>query len=129
MKCPDGEEDVASNAYSLIQAWLYRDANDVYPFAIYDDEMPIEFMMLDEDWEEKSLVIWRIMFLVEHQNKRFGTFAIKKIIQWTKESEKYDFLIIEYVSKNKIAGHVYEKVGFKPTGEMSNDEIIMRLDF
>lgn len=129
MKRPDEEGYVASNAYSLAQAWLYRDANDVYPFAIYDDEMPVGFMMLDEDLEERSLVIWRIMFPVEHQNKGFGTLAIKKIIQMAKESGKYDFVIIDYVPENKIAGHVYEKAGFKPTGEISNGEIVMRLDF
>lgn len=129
MKRPDGEGYVASNTYSLAQAWLYREANDVYLFAIYDDEMPVGFMMLDEDLEERSLVIWRIMFPVEHQNKGFGTLAIKKIIQMAKESGKYDFLIIDYVPENKIAGHVYEKVGFKPTGEISNGEIVMRLDF
>lgn len=119
----------ASNAYSLAQAWLYRDANDVYPFAIYDNEMPVGFMMLDEDLEERSLVIWRIMFPVEHQNKGFGTMAIKNIIQMAKESGKYDFMIIDYVPENKIAGHVYEKVGFRPTGEISNGEIVMRLEF
>lgn len=129
MQRPDGEGYVASNAYSLAQAWLYRDANDVYPFAIYDDEEPVGFMLLDEDLEERSLVIWRIMFPVEHQNKGLGTLAIQKIVQMAKESGKYDFMIIDYVPENKIAGHVYEKVGFKPTGEVSNGEIVMRLDF
>ena len=81
MKRPDGEGFVASNVYSLAQAWLYRDANDVYPFAIYDDETPVGFMMLDEDVEERCLIIWRIMFPVEYQNKGYGTQAIEKIIQ------------------------------------------------
>lgn len=120
---------MVSNAYSLAQAWLYRDANDVYPFAIYDDKEPVGFMLLDEDLEERSLVIWRIMFPVEYQNKGFGTQAIEKIVQMAKESGKYDFMIIDYVPENKIAGHVYEKVGFKPTGERNNGEIVMRIDF
>ena len=69
MKRPDNEGFVASNAYSLAQAWLYRDNNDVYPFAIYNDEEPVGFMMLDEDLEERYLVIWRVMFPEEYQNK------------------------------------------------------------
>lgn len=120
---------VASNAYSLAQAWLYRDANDVYPFAMYNDDEPVGFMLLDEDLEERCLVIWRIMFPVEHQNKGFGTQAIGKIVQMAKESGKYDYMIIDYVPENKTAGHVYEKIGFRPTGEISNGEIVMRLDF
>ena len=45
MKRPDNEHFVASNAYSLAQAWLYRDAGDVFPFAIYNDDEPVGFMM------------------------------------------------------------------------------------
>ena len=35
MKRPPGEGFVADNSYSLAQAWLYRSAGDVFPFAIY----------------------------------------------------------------------------------------------
>ena len=45
---------MASNAYSLAEAWLYKDAGDVYPFAIYNDDTPVGFMMLDEDQAELS---------------------------------------------------------------------------
>lgn len=128
MKRPAEENFVASNVYSLAQAWLYREAGDVYPFAIYDEETPVGFMMLDEDLEERCLVIWRIMFPVENQNKGYGTQAIEQIIRLAKASGKYDFMIIDYHPDNKIAQHVYEKLGFKPTGEISNGEIVLRLD-
>ena len=128
MKRPENEGFVASNAYSLAQAWLYRDNNDVYPFAIYNDGEPVGFMMLDEDLEERCLVIWRIMFPEEHQNKGYGTAAIKKIVELARESGKYDFMILDYVPENKIAEHVYTKLGFKPTGEESNGEIVLRMD-
>lgn len=129
MKRPENERFVASNAYSLAEAWLYRDAGDVYPFAIYHDDEPVGFMMLDEDPEERCLVIWRIMFPEEHQNKGYGTQAISRIIQLAKESGKYDFMIIDYVPENVIAKHVYEKLGFVPTGEISNGEIVAKLQF
>lgn len=128
MKRPEGEGFVASNEYSLAQAWLYRDANDVYPFAIYNDETPVGFMMLDEDAEERCLILWRIMFPVENQKKGYGTQAIEKIVQLARDSGKYDFMIIDYVPGNNIAKHVYEKLGFKPTGEIHHGEIELRLD-
>ena len=128
MRRPADENFVASNVYSLAQAWLYRNNNDVYPFAIYNDEIPVGFMMLDEDVEERCLVIWRIMFPPEHQNKGYGTQAVKQIIQMARRSGKYDFMIVDYVPENKIAKRVYEKLGFKPTGEVVNDgEIELRL--
>ena len=129
MKRPEGERYVASNAYSLAQAWLYRDAGDVYPFAIYHDETPVGFMMLDEDAEERYLVLWRVMFPVEHQNKGYGTQAVRKIVQLAKESGKYDFMLLTCASGNAIARHVYEKLGFQPTGEISNGEDEYKLSF
>lgn len=128
MKRPDGERFVASNAYSLAQAWLYRESGDVYPFAIYSEGEPVGFMMLDEDLEERCLVIWRIMFPVEHQNMGYGTQAVREIVRLAGESGKYDFLILDYAPENEIARHVYEKLGFQPTGEINNGEIEMRLD-
>ena len=132
MKRPDDEHFVASNAYSLAQAWLYRDAGDVYPFAIYDDDQPVGFMMLDEDAEdanaERCLIIWRIMFPVENQNKGYGTAAIREIIRLAKESGKYDSLLIDYAPDNKIAEHVYTKLGFRPTGKFEYGEYELRLD-
>ena len=129
MKRPDGEHYVASNAYSLAQAWLYRDNNDVYPFAIYNDDEPVGFMMLDEDLEERCLIIWRIMFPEENTGKGYGTEAIKLVVRLAKESGKYDFMILDCALDNHRAKHVYEKAGCKDTGEMENDERIFRLDF
>ena len=128
MKRPDDEHFVASNAYSLAQAWLYRDAGDVFPFAIYNDDEPVGFMMLDEDREERCLIIWRIMFPDEHRFKGYGTTAIRMIIDLARESGKYDFLLIDYDPKNQVAEHVYKKLGFCPTGVIEHGEIELRLD-
>ena len=128
MKRPDHENFVAPVVYSLAQAWLYKDNNDVYPFAIYDDEMPVGFMMLDEDLEERCLVIWRILFPMEHQYKGYGTQAIGKMIQMAKDSGKYDVMLIDCVPENTVAKHVYEKLGFEPTGNIvNNGEIELKL--
>lgn len=128
MKRPEEEHFVASNAVSLAQAWLYKDDNDVYPFAIYDDDTAVGFMMLDEDLKERSLTIWRLMFPDENMNKGYGTAAVQLIIKLARESGKYDFMTLDYVQGNEIAKHVYEKIGFQPTGELNQGEVIMRLD-
>ena len=128
MKRPADEHFVAGNAYSLAQAWLYRDAGDVFPFAIYDDDTPVGFMMLDEDVDERCLIIWRFMFPPEHQYKGYGTAALREIICLAKESGKYDCMLLDYVPDNKVAEHVYTKLGFKPTGVFAHGEKEMKLD-
>ena len=127
MKRPDDEHFVASNAYSLAQAWLYRDAGDVFPFAIYCGDTPVGFMMLDEDAPERCLYVWRILFPEEHRNRGYGTAALREIIRLARASGKYDCLIIDHHPENHAAAHVYRKLGFLPTGEISNGEIVMRL--
>lgn len=127
MKRPEGEDFVATNAYSLAQAWLYRDAGDV--FAIYNDDTPVGFMMLDEDLDERYLVIWRIMFPEENRFKGYGTEAIGRIIELARKSGKYDYMIIDYMPDNAVAAHVYKKLGFLPTGEVNNGEIVLKLEF
>lgn len=119
---------VATNTYSLAQAWLYRDANDVFPMAVYEDETPVGFILFDVDLEEKSLVIWRIMITEEHQKKGYGTQAIELAIQLARESKRFEYIILDYAPENRLAEHVYQKLGFQPTGEISNGEIVMRLD-
>lgn len=47
MKRPDGEKFVAPNSYSLAQAWLYRENNDVFPYAIYCGENSVGFLLLE----------------------------------------------------------------------------------
>ena len=127
MKRPEDERFVAPNSVSLAQAWLYRNNNDVYPFAIYNDDTIVGFMMLDEDLEERRLTIWRILFPVEHANRGYGTEAVSLIVKLARDSGKYDFMTLDYVPGNDIARHVYEKIGFQPTGEINNGEIVMRL--
>ena len=128
MKRPEGEHFVLSNAYSLAQAWLYRDNGDVHPFAIYNNDEPVGFMMLDEDEDngDDCLIIWRIMFPVEHQCKGYGTEAIQQIIDLAQASGKYDAVLLDYAPGNSIAEHVYTKLGFRPTGEISEGEIVMK---
>ena len=129
MKRPPEEHFVASNTYSLAQAWLFREANDVYPFAIYQDNVPVGFMMLDEDLEERCLVIWRVMFPEENTGKGYGTEALNEIIKLAKESGKYNCIILDCHPDNKRAWLVYEKTGFRSTGEIENGECIMKFDF
>lgn len=129
MRRPDGENFVASNAKSLAQCWLYRDDGDVFPWAICADEMPVGFLLLEEDMDEKALILWRIMFPPEHTGKGYGTQAVRLVIEQAKQSGKYDVILLDCAPDNAIARHVYEKAGFVPSGNAEHgcDEMMLRL--
>lgn len=128
LKRPEGERFVAPNAVSLAQAWLYREANDVFPFAVYHGNTLVGFVILDADEEERCLALWRIMFPEEHANKGYGTQTVRRIIELARESGKFDCVILTHKPENAIAKHVYEKIGFRPTGVISNGEIELKYD-
>lgn len=128
MKRPEGENFVASNAVSLAQAWLYRDDGDVFPFAIYDDDTIVGFMLLEEDLEQARLDLWRIMLSPEQEGKGYGTAAVKLMIQYAKDSGRYRSVYLLCAPENHIARHIYDKLGFQPTGEICYGDIQMKLD-
>lgn len=128
MKRPDGEHFVASNAVCLAQAWLYRDDGDVFPFAIYDDNRPVGFMMLEEDMEDQRLDLWRIMFPPENEGRGYGTAAVRMMIEYARESGKYRHIGLLCSPENHRARRIYDKLGFEPTGEICYGDIEMRLD-
>lgn len=128
MKRPDGENFVASNAYSLAQAWLYRDDGDVFPFAIYNNDDVVGFMLLEEDMDEERLDLWRIMFPPENEGKGYGTAAVQLMIQYAKDSGRYKSIGLLCGSINHNARHIYDKLGFKPTGKICYGDVEMRLE-
>lgn len=128
MKRPDGEKFVASNAVSLAQAWLYRENGDVFPFAVYDGDMAVGFMLLEEDMDQDELILWRMMLPPEHEGKGYGTAAVKLLIQYAKASGRYKKLTLLCAEKNVKARHIYEKLGFQPTGEIRYGDIDMELE-
>lgn len=128
MKRPEEERFVASNAYSLAQAWLYRDDGDVHPFAIYNDDEAVGFMLLEEDRDEDKLWLWRIMFPPENEGKGYGTAAIELLIRYVKESGGYRVLYLDCHPDNAAAYHVYTKLGFRPTGEVNYGDNEMCLE-
>ena len=128
MKRPEGENFVASNAVSLAQAWLYRDDNDVFPFAIYDDDTIVGFMLLEEDMEDERLDLWRIMLPPQHEGKGYGTAAVELMIRYAKESGRYKRIGLLCGPENHNARHIYDKLGFQPTGEICFGDVEMRLE-
>lgn len=128
MKRPDEENFVASNAVSLAQAWLYREEGDVFPFALYHGDEAVGFMLLEEDMEDATLILWRIMVDPKHEGKGYGTAAVALLIRYAKEAGRYRTLELDCAPENVRARGIYEKLGFHPTGRMNHGSVEMRLE-
>ena len=127
MKRPEGEGFVAFNAVSLAQAWLYRDNGDVFPFAIYDDDTLVGFMLVEEDMDEKRLDLRRFMLSPQQEGRGLGTAAVELLIRYARDSRRYSCLQLLCAPENAAARHIYDKLGFRPTGEICFGDVEMGL--
>lgn len=125
----DGGKFVASAAVSLAEAWLYYEEHNTYPFAVYHGERPVGYMMAHEDMSRKALFLWRLAIAKEDQGKGYGTAALRKFIALARESGKYDCVVVGYEEGNDRGRHIYEKLGFRPTGVVEDGETVMKLTF
>ena len=116
---------VSSNMKSLAQAWIYYDR--ARPYAIRNDNDIIGFIMFDYTPSEKKAEIWRFMIGKDFQGKGYGTEALSSAIRLLANENLFSTIQINYVKGNFPAKHLYEKLGFQETGEMEENEIVMKL--
>ena len=129
------ENFVATNECSLIHAYLaISDENEVFVFAIYNDDTIVGFIMMgyDDDWsgEEREdwlssdiykeyegidyYFIWRFMIDEKYQNKGYGKEALRKAIEFikTKPCGEAQYITLSYEKENVVAKNLYASFGF-----------------
>lgn len=118
LKVRDDQKDwVRSVSYSLSLAYVHREA--AIPFAIYDDDKIIGFVMLRNNREFNNYLLWQFMIDEKFQFKGYGKAALKAVIQWIKSKTDRREIVVSYYKNNEIAGRLYRDFGFE---NMSEDE-------
>ena len=132
------EEFVAANNDSVAQAYLAIISGEAYayPFAIYDDETPVGFLMIGyneaaiEDEAPAILkdnyTLWRLMIDKKFQGKGFGREAVRLALEFIKTwpQGQAEYCALSYEPENTVAKTLYESFGFVENGEMDGDEIV-----
>jgi len=116
---------VASNVFSLAQAWVFYDA--MYPFAIYADEKMVGFVMLGFDKTKKAYDIMRFMIDAKYQKSGYGKAALLLAIKHLRDEFDAREVYLSFVPGNAVAEKLYGDMGFTRTGEIEGGEIVMRL--
>ena len=100
------------------------------PFAVCADGRIIGFTMFafDEEYEDPDSRYWLWRFMIDRneQGKGYGQAALAEIIRYFRENGA-DMILLSTEPENELALHVYHKFGFRETGGMNNDEIVLRL--
>jgi len=120
------EKFVAPNTYSLAEALFEPKA---WYRAVYADETPVGFMMMEEDPEQGKYYLWRFLIDAQHQGKGYGFQAMQLLIERVRRRPKAREMTLSYVPDEHGPQAFYQKLGFVDTGEADEDELIMRLTF
>ncbi|GHP00106.1 N-acetyltransferase [Reticulibacter mediterranei] len=121
---PRQEAFVATNAQSLAEALFSPEA---WYRAIYADETPVGFAMLSVKPEVPCYYLWRFMIGAEYQGKGYGKRALELVIAHVRTLPGARELLLSYAPGKGNPRKFYQKLGFEETGEVDDDEIVMRL--
>ena len=123
---PKDQRRVASVEYSLAQAWLYRDSEDLFPYAVKSGQQTVGFLLLSYQPMENSYYIWRLLIDQKYQNQSFGKEVIRQVLQRARDDQQCHKVTVNYVIGNHKMRYILEKFGFQPVG-LDGQEMKMEL--
>ncbi|MEU4689323.1 GNAT family N-acetyltransferase [Actinoplanes sp. NPDC023714] len=127
---PDQQDLVEPVTHSLAEAYVYRDR--AWPRLIYDGDELVGFVMafLDFAWgatdprpEDLRSGLWRLAVAADAQGRGYGTFAVDQVCAMLRARG----CASAYVTYEPRAGGpepFYRKLGFAPTGELSEGQVV-----
>ncbi len=121
---PEQEHFVASNAVSIAEA--HFEPEIAWFRAIYADEVPVGFMMLSDKATEPEYFLWRLLLDARYQKYGFGKRAMELLFEYVKTRPGATEIFTSCVPGEGGPYAFYEKLGFSPTGEVEDDEVVMR---
>jgi diamine N-acetyltransferase len=121
---PEQRGFVATNAVSIAQAHF---APKAWFRAVYADETPVGFVMLQDDPDTPRYYVWRFMIAGEYQGLGFGHRAMELVIAYVRTRPVATEITLSYVPGEGSARDFYERLGFQDTGEQHGPESVMRL--
>lgn len=121
---------VAPNAVSLAQALF---APEAWYRAIYcGDELAGFVMLADESLKtpppaKPGIGVWRLMVDSRFQGQGIGRAAIRLVIEHARSKGLFNVLELSYVPGPGCPESFYLALGFRHTGRMDNNEVVLEL--
>ena len=112
------ENFVSTTAYSLAQAYVYRE--NAYPFAIYADDTLVGFILFGFYELRNQYTLWKFLIDEKYQNKGYGKMALALGIEYMKKQYDIKEMYTGVAIDNDVAERLYHSVGFQLTGLIEN---------
>ena len=125
LKVSDAQKSfVADSATILARAYAYRESRSK-AYVIYNDTLPVGMALYYDCAELNAYDLSQLFIDERYQGNGFGIEAAKQILDKMKSDSKYDRVTLCYIDGNEAAKNMYEKLGFRLTGDRDENEIIM----
>jgi len=115
---------VAPNAVSVAEAMFNPKA---WFRAVVADDVPVGFVMLSLDPETAEYYLWRFMIDEGYQGMGFGRAAIGAVVDHVRSLPDATELLVSWVPAPGGPEPFYSGLGFEPTGEVDEGEVVARL--
>ena len=122
----DQTGQVKTVAKSLAEAYAYYDTSR--PYAIYDDQVMIGFLLLRELADLNCYYLSQFMIDERFQGKGNGKQAMRLLLGMLQQEKKYPRIDLCYKEGNSVVERLYQEIGFKHTGERDGTDVMMSLD-
>ena len=134
LKVSEAQNDfVAPNVMTVAQA-TFEGGAEIY--GLWDADTPVGMMAIintahpdqvpDEGERTNTLFVWRLMLDVAHQRQGHGQAAMEFAVARAQELGLVD-VTVSAVEAHGSAIPFYERFGFKRTGEVLDDEVVLSL--
>jgi diamine N-acetyltransferase len=123
---------VASNAVSLAQALF---APSAWYRAIYLGEELAGFVMLEDESllspppARPEVGVWRFMVDARFQGRGVGGAALQQVIEHVRSRKQFTRLTLSYVPGPGCPEPFYLGLGFRHTGRVDGEEVVLELPF
>tara|TARA_X000000368_G_scaffold159202_1_gene125421 strand:+ start:12 stop:467 length:456 start_codon:yes stop_codon:yes gene_type:complete len=114
----DQKDQVAPNSVSIAQGHYSKSA---WFKGIFNDDLPVGFVMLDLIEEEDKCFLWRFMIDCKYQGKGFGKIALTQVIDYVRSLNLYTDIKTSYVPAENGAGGFYKNFGFIESEEITKE--------
>jgi diamine N-acetyltransferase len=127
------EAYVANVAESLQEAAASPEAGPWYR-AVYADDTPVGFVMLGISAESRDerypfrFFLWRLLIDERFQGRGYGSETIDSLVAELRKRPDADSLFTSVAPGADSPIQFYEKYGFVRTGQIFDDEVVLRLD-
>lgn len=128
LKLGEGQDSYVSHPIrSLAQAYVYR--TQCQPFAIFDGETVVGYVMVIYDDDIPEYDVWHMMIDASRQEKGYGKAALKLVLDYIRQKPfgSSNRVALTCNKNNSNALALYTRMGFELTGVEDEDEVELAL--